>query len=267
MEGRRFTLPHFFTVQSDDPRIVRQSRLLQILVGLTTLAALRGGSQSVSRLQSTESPAAGYSVVATLVIATLVFAFITFSLLHRGRFLAAVHMFFITLNAILISLLFSIENVFVFPYLLLISVVSIAALQSVRASALYLVVIAVVVSLYFVNFHPEGAAKAVEFVSVALFLAAPSWFFANDLRNSLDRADILARELEKSVGGYSRQTRQLQHIAEIGRMATASLDRDKLLSNTVELIQDRFGFYNVTILLLSPDGRRLVVEEVSGESG
>jgi GAF domain-containing protein len=260
-------LPWFLEIQSDDPRLVRQSHLLQILIALTTIASLRGGHQAYTALQLGEPTFLNYVVFAAQLGGSILFAVITFGLLHRGRFLPAVHLFFITLNAVLISLLFSYGNIFVFPYLLLISVVSIAALQSIRASALYFVVIISIVTLYLVNNDPEGINKAIEFGGVALFLVAPAWIFANDLRLSRDRANRLAGDLEISVASYAERTEQLQDIVEIGRIATASLDKGKLLRTTVDLIRERFGFYHVRILLLSSDGSRLVIEEASGEGG
>jgi sigma-B regulation protein RsbU (phosphoserine phosphatase) len=150
---------------------------------------------------------------------------------------------------------------------MLISVFSIAALHSIRVSALYLVIIISAVSLYLINTQPEGVEDAFSFLQVALLLTLPTWFFANDLRNSRDRAKRLTQALENSVLGLDNQAKQLQQIAEIGRVATASLEREQLLGNVVDLIQKRFNFYYVGVLLISPDGARLALEEASGETG
>lgn len=260
-------LSRFLEIQSDDPRIVRQSRLLQVLVAFTTLASFRGGYLAYTQLQSGNPTFQDFAVSAAQLGGSLLFAVITFTLLHRGHFLPAVHLFFITLNAVLLSLLFSIGNVFIFPHLLLISVISIASLQSNRISFVYYAVILGIVTYYLVDTQPAGVGKAIEFFGVSLFLVAPAWIFANDLRLSRDRANRLSDELGKSIDNYVERTEQLQHIAEIGRIATASLDKEKLLRNTVDIIQERFGFYYVSLLLLSEDSGRLVVEEARGEGG
>lgn len=261
--GRLF---RFLTINSDDERIVRQSRLLQILVALIAIAGVAGSITVLIDILQGQSSDFGSVQIAGQMVAVFIFTFATFYLLHHGHFLPAVHLFFILLNALILVLLFGFDNI-VFSYLLLISVFSIAAVQSIRASAIYFLVTIAAVSLYhyFNSLDPIGSAS--EFIRIALFLTIPSWFFANDLRNSRDKADRLTKELETSVANYAQRTKQLQHIAEIGRIATASLDQEKLLRNTVNLIQERFGLYFVRVFLLSPDGSRLIVEEASGESG
>jgi sigma-B regulation protein RsbU (phosphoserine phosphatase) len=151
--------------------------------------------------------------------------------------------------------------------LLLISVFSVAALQSIRVSAIYLIAIIAGVSLYFINSPAHGVDGAISFIQVALLLTAPSWFFANDLRRSRDRAKNLTQELETTVGDLNQRANQFEQIAEIGRVATSSLDQDKLIRSAVELIQTRLNFYYVAVYLLNPDGSRLILQEARGDTG
>jgi hypothetical protein len=267
MAANRFRFLRFLEIQSDDPRIVRQSRLLQFLIAFILLASLRGILILLESLQTGPTVFSDYAVFLGQIGGILLFTIGSLYLLHKGRFLVAVHIFFILLNVVLFSLLASNDGEGPFPTIMLISVFSIAALHSIRVSALYLVIIISAVSLYLINTQPEGVEDAFSFLQVALLLTLPTWFFANDLRNSRDRAKRLTQALENSVLGLDNQAKQLQQIAEIGRVATASLEREQLLGNVVDLIQKRFNFYYVGVLLISPDGARLALEEASGETG
>ncbi len=269
MEAHPTNRFRFLKIQSGDPRTVRQSRLLQIMVSIIAISGFIGIFSIALGYQPNPDFPQSANLVTTLgqALAIIIFTVVTFYLLHHGRFLAAVHIFFIALNSLFFTLLVTTGNDIVFSYLLLISVFAIASLQSNRISLLYLVIISAGIILFYANTSADVIGSASEFIRVALFLSAPTWFFANDLRNSRDRASKLSQELETSVIELANQTGQLQQIAEIGRVATSSLDPKKLLFDVVDLIQKRFGFYHVSILLISPDGSRLVLEEASGESG
>ncbi|MGD2027766.1 MAG: GAF domain-containing protein, partial [Anaerolineales bacterium] len=60
---------------------------------------------------------------------------------------------------------------------------------------------------------------------------------------------------------------QLETSAEISRETSSTLDREELLSHTIQLIQDRFNFYHASIFLLDPAGEHAVVVESTGEAG
>jgi len=60
---------------------------------------------------------------------------------------------------------------------------------------------------------------------------------------------------------------QLQTAADISQAATASLDLDTLLSESVELIKARFSFYHASIFLLDDYQRYAVVRASTGQIG
>ncbi|GAB4424892.1 MAG: hypothetical protein Kow0031_04160 [Anaerolineae bacterium] len=60
---------------------------------------------------------------------------------------------------------------------------------------------------------------------------------------------------------------QLQIAAEISQAATASLDLDALLTNSVELIKERFDYYHASIFLLDDYRHYAVVRASTGEIG
>jgi len=68
-------------------------------------------------------------------------------------------------------------------------------------------------------------------------------------------------------GEAQRRALHLQTAAEVGRHAAAIFDVERLLSQTVELIRDRFDLYYVGIFLIDPTGRWAVLRAGSGEAG
>jgi GAF domain-containing protein/HAMP domain-containing protein len=74
----------------------------------------------------------------------------------------------------------------------------------------------------------------------------------------------LYQDLESKV---EARTQQLEAAAEVGRAATSIVSMDELLSRTVDLIRDRFGFYHVGIFLLDDSGRWAVLQEATGPAG
>lgn len=64
-----------------------------------------------------------------------------------------------------------------------------------------------------------------------------------------------------------RRAVQLQTAAEVAQHATSILDVEMLLSQTVNLIRERFGFYHAAIFLLDPTGKEAVLQAASGEVG
>ena len=74
----------------------------------------------------------------------------------------------------------------------------------------------------------------------------------------------LYQDLESKV---EARTQQLEAAAEVGRAATSILSMDELLTRTVGLIRDRFGYYHVSIFLLDEDHRWAVLQEATSEVG
>lgn len=61
-----------------------------------------------------------------------------------------------------------------------------------------------------------------------------------------------------------RRARQLQTVAEVSRKVAAILDLDQLLTQVVNLIQDRFGYYHVQIFLVEQGSGRAYFRASSG---
>jgi PAS domain S-box-containing protein len=63
-----------------------------------------------------------------------------------------------------------------------------------------------------------------------------------------------------------RQNRLLTAAAEIANAATSTLDLNKLLVSSVELIQEKFGFYHVSIFLVEPGSNIAVLRAAAGQA-
>ncbi len=74
----------------------------------------------------------------------------------------------------------------------------------------------------------------------------------------------LYRSLEARV---EERTRQIRTAAEVARDAAATRDIDRLLSETVHLISERFGFYHAGIFLIDETGEWAVLRAASSEGG
>lgn len=64
-----------------------------------------------------------------------------------------------------------------------------------------------------------------------------------------------------------RQNQLLTAAAEIANTATSSLDLDKLLVASVELIREKFGFYHVSVFLIEPGSNTAVLRASAGQAG
>jgi GAF domain-containing protein/HAMP domain-containing protein len=81
----------------------------------------------------------------------------------------------------------------------------------------------------------------------------------------------LYAELEHKVADRTRQlerrTVQLETAAEVSRAASSTLNTERLLSQTVELITDRFNLYYVGLFLVDEGGEWAVLQAATGEAG
>ena len=93
-----------------------------------------------------------------------------------------------------------------------------------------------------------------------------------------ERLQVYYRDLEQQVEertqalqetNYALQRRaiQLEASAEVAQAITSIFDAKRLLSKTVDLIRDRFGFYHAGIFLLDETKKWAVLQEATGEAG
>jgi diguanylate cyclase (GGDEF)-like protein/PAS domain S-box-containing protein len=95
-----------------------------------------------------------------------------------------------------------------------------------------------------------------------------------------DRRELIARirtklrtkEIEDEIRKLAEQTilrqnRLLTAAAEIASAATSTLDLNKLLVASAELIQEKFGFYHASVFLVEPGSNTAVLRASAGQGG
>ena len=119
-------------------------------------------------------------------------------------------------------------------------------------------------------------------------MALLAYLFGGSLEEALTRARRLAGDLATSAEQLTETNRQLtitnrqfqelaerhqlravrlQAATEVARAASTLLDPDELITQAVDLIRERFGFYYVGLFLLDADERFAVLQRGSGEAG
>jgi GAF domain-containing protein len=88
-----------------------------------------------------------------------------------------------------------------------------------------------------------------------------------DLRRRAAELQQLARNLEDSVEQGRLRTQRLEASAQVARAIASVLDPEVLLSQVVDLIADRLGFYHVGIFLLDEAGQYIVLRAANSVGG
>jgi GAF domain-containing protein len=107
---------------------------------------------------------------------------------------------------------------------------------------------------------------------LAFFLIAlVSWIASHSAERALKDLRLINRELDQRVAERTRDLEkrsvQLQTASEVARDATATLDIEKLLSDTVHLISERFGFYHAGVFLIDDAKEYAVIRAASNSEG
>jgi PAS domain S-box-containing protein len=96
------------------------------------------------------------------------------------------------------------------------------------------------------------------------------WFLANITRLNDREVFWVARDIterKRQEQALVRRNEYLSATAEIGQLVTSTLDMPTLLSRTVNLVRDRFGFYHAGIFVTEETGFRAVLQAATGEAG
>jgi GAF domain-containing protein/HAMP domain-containing protein len=103
------------------------------------------------------------------------------------------------------------------------------------------------------GYHPDIKATSTE---VALLEEA---FYS-----TAGQLQALINSLERRV---NERTEQLRATLDVGRAASSILDPDALISRTVNLITDRFGYYYAAIFLVDPTRQWADLKDATGDAG
>ncbi len=247
-----------FKINTDDIETQRKGALLQglvlALIGLSVIRAI------MEVFQPTQiSPRAAASQITTSIL----FGLICLWIIRAGKIRLASHLFFSVLNTIFFVLLITTSRNLFFPYLMLISVVAIAALDSVRASVLYSIVTLITVSSFYILSDTFPILSVLEFVVTCLGISLVAWATSDYLQTALRNSKTLAGELLNQSNLLQRRAQQLQFGAEIAEQGSSSLDLAQLLQETAVLLKSQFGFYHVSIFLANLNKKTLHLREVA----
>ena len=248
-------------VNTDNVETQRRGALLQgLVVVLTILSIVRAIFEMVRPMEITPQQAIGQ------IVTTLLFGVICLLIVRSGRVRLAAHFFFGVLNLIFFVLLLTTSSNLFFPYLMLISVVAIATLDTVRASVLYSAVTLAAVSSFYLLSNTFGLINVVEFVVTCLGISIVAWATADYLQKALLKSKTLADELLGQSNLLQRRAQQLQFSAAIAEKGSSSLDLNQLLRETAVLLKTQFGFYHVSIFLADLNQKVLRLREVATDA-
>lgn len=245
-------------IRTDDVETQRKGALLQgLIVALIGLSIVRAIYEIFQPAEITPQAALGQIITSTL------FGLLCLWVVRSGNVRLAAHLFFAVLNTIFFVLLITTSSNLFFPYLMLISVVAIATLDSVRASVLYSVITLTAVTSYFILTDALPLLAVVEFSVTCLGISIVAWATSDYLQTALRNSKTLAGELLNQSNLLQRRAQQLQFSAEIAEKGSSSLDLAQLLQETAVLLKSQFSFYHVSIFLTDPSKTALHLREVA----
>lgn len=96
------------------------------------------------------------------------------------------------------------------------------------------------------------------------------WFLANLTRLDQDKVFWVAKDItgrKSAEEAIRRRNEYLAVSAEIGKLVTSTLDPNTIFARTVNLINERFGFYHAGIFVVEETGFHAVLKEATGEAG
>ncbi|MEJ2010735.1 MAG: GAF domain-containing protein [Anaerolineales bacterium] len=270
---------------SDDPQTARQQTLLNwILVGLSVLSILTGTTTLVLWLTGQIDP------VATIASFGLIpFLVLSYLLGRRGSVRIAGYIPTILVFALLAAsmLLMGIGHISTVGLALV--VITASVMINTAAGIFYAILSvaayafagwALTTGLVPAPFMPQSII-IFDAVGLGVFLALfllMIWLSNREIVRALEREQRVSgqlqaqsRELEDLVAsrtrGLERRATQLQTASEIAKMASEAGEAQALMSQAIELIRARFGYYHASIFMLDETGNWAQLEASTGEAG
>lgn len=253
-----FASVNLFKIKTDDVETQRKGALLQgLIIALIGLSVTRAVLEIFQPVEITPQAAIGQ------IFTSILFGLLCLWIIRSGNIRLASHLFFSVLNTIFFALLITTSRNLFFPYLMLISVVAIATLDSVRASVLYSIITLASITSYFLITNALPLIAVIEFTITCLGISLVSWATSDYLQSALRNSNTLAGELLNQSSLLQRRAQQLQFSAEIAEKGSSSLDLTQLLRETAVLLKSQFSFYHVSIFLTDPSRTALHLREVA----
>lgn len=255
-----------FRINSDNPSIVRQGRLLQILCLLLITV-------SFSRFIFAFLGYAEFSAVVpplfniAQLLGAFLFLFTCLYFIRKGEVATAVHIF-----AVVLIFFFFVLQLTLFRghigllYLMLIPVVAVAALDRIQASIIYAIMSVVATAVCTLILPAYNLQDFIFFCLGVAGVCTTIWGTVTDLQQTAAHAQNLATESDQKTSLLQRRTHQLQRSAQIGQQTGITINLDQLLQDTAQLIREEFGYYHVSIFLLDEKSQTLQLEKVAGQA-
>lgn len=119
---------------------------------------------------------------------------------------------------------------------------------------------------------PLGVALSLGILVFLNWLSNREMLRALDVERSIsDQLQTQSHELEEMVAvrtrGLVRRAVQLQTAADIAKLATETSEPNLLMSQSVELIRERFGFYHASVFLMDETGSWANLTASTGDAG
>lgn len=132
----------------------------------------------------------------------------------------------------------------------------------------------------FQSFNPDAFPKSLLEAPLILQGETIGWIGADAVREyrdfsqrEIDLARAMADQVAIAIQNHrlleetKRRADQFRTVAEVGETVSGLIELDEVLNNTVNLIRDRFGFYQVSIFLVDEAKTWAVVRASTGEVG
>ncbi len=258
----------FLLIKSDNQAVLQKGRLLQYLLLMVAFAGL-ANIAIIMASQLSSHNIVDYRPLYLRTPIVLLFTILCLWLIRNGRIRLAAHLFSGGLNLIFLTVFITVDDrsVAMMPYLMLIGIVAIAALDSVPASMKYATFFVTAVIIFQIISSNFNRIDIVTYVIAVLSISVSFWITARDLKQALLVSDQLAQEIQSKNSLLQRRARQLQLSAEVIQQTSHSLDIEKLLHSTVHLVREQFGFYHVSLFLLNETKQALYLYKATGEIG
>lgn len=262
-------LANLFTIRTTDEEVRQKGQLVQTLILLLTAVALIRLLNNFLQLAESGWSQAGRIAFLSEMLLVPLFSLGALFIVRRGRPALAAHIIFIFFNTAIFLTLLSAAEPHSIPYLMLISIVGIAAMASVKASILYTILVIGSISAYYLLRQPTPyyIAAMLNYALVTLSVSVIAWVTADRMQKWLRQSTRLADQMAVQTSRLERQTQQLQRSALISQTTANILDLDDLLKSIVYTIRDQYGFYFVAIYLLDQNKETLVFQEGTGAAG
>ncbi len=175
--------------------------------------------------------------------------------------LALAQLRFVTLSGTLLIVVFLIGATTTAPQFLLVAMLTVISSAVLTSFPIYILVNVALVVEFLSNFSELAAATTGGFspemtdmltvaISLTLVSVTTRYFISN---------------IERAVDTANRNASRLQTTTEVGQFAATLLDLQELFDRSVDLIQQRFGFYHVQVFMVRDNQAELVAS--TGEAG